>query len=646
VKQTTLVDWRGGYCSDVSPELMSPQELLTAYNCYFDSGLRKRRGTSSWDGVFGTATSIVGALRVYVPSIPAFMNILALDTGASTVFAHTYASSTATLFSAFNFTTGCNVEFAEMDGLVLAVNGVNKPAIMYCTSTWEIMNLEQYDKRERGTQTWWAGQYDASASSMASTWVSDTDDAQSSATSDFVLSATSTGGFWLACNYTFNKVYLYNCNQVSGTYGAAYQYWNTSSTWTSCDLIASAAFNVATATRTIEWNWASNMGLGDSYFEGYDDLATHYIFRCRMSTGPSASFECGSLAVEHTQYLTGVLGNDRPQSVAVSNRRTFLGSGNNVFVSEYGTPRYWEMGHAEYFLEGGQEIKQMVPHQDYLIVMKENAIFGYYGNSFDTLTRKLIAYGTGVISKRSAAAVGNSLFYVGRTGIFMWDGVQYYNISKHIKSDFDSWIATTAVGFNYKGEYWVSFPSSTVTLRCDPDSFRKDEMGDGRVGWFKMNLGFTQFLYNQDGGDTGNFFGAVKCTATTLGGNHLCQLETAHNGKDRWCGSTTAIDMIMQTGYKVADTYGMQTRYTRILPRISQVSSSVGATVTHALMSNNSSVTVSITQVLNTGTGYDQDYFTIPYTLDGKNLSYYFRHNASQTIHLAGVTFEAEGRYL
>ena len=44
----------------------------------------------------------------------------------------------------------------------------------------------------------------------------------------------------------------------------------------------------------------------------------------------------------------------------------------------------------------------------------------------------------------------------------------------------------------------VTFPSSTITLRCDPDTFRTDDSGEGRVSWFKNTLGFTQFLYNRD----------------------------------------------------------------------------------------------------------------------------------------------------
>jgi hypothetical protein len=218
-------------------------------------------------------------------------------------------------------------------------------------------------------------------------------------------------------------------------------------------------------------------------------------------------------------------------------------------------------------------------------------------------------------------------------------------VSRHIQSEFDTWVATTAAGIEYGGEYFLSFPSSAITLRCDPDTFRYDESKEGRVSFYKINLGFRGFLYNRDRGDDGYLYGIVKCTATGVGGNHLCRLETGHTGKDVWCGSTTGIDMITQTGYQARDGFGVHTRYSRMLPRISQVSSSVGATCTHALMSNNSSVTVTITQELGTGTGYDQPYFTIPYTLDGKNLSYYFRHNATQTVHLAGITFEAEGRY-
>ena len=644
----------------------------------------------------------------------------------------------------------------------------------------------------------------------ASIWTSDTDDAQSSATSDFQLyDGSSSNGFWFSCNYQFNKLTLYNSEQVSGTYGAAYEYWNASSTWAACSLISSANFGAATATRTVEFNWPSDWAYGDSYFTGLDDLANHFIFRCRLSTGPSASFFCGSVVLEHTQYLTQVMDNDRPQAVAVHNRRVHLAAGNNVYLSQYASPGGYELKYAEYFLDGGREISQMVPYQDYLVVLKENALYGFYGNSLDTWVRKRLYHGAGAISRRSAAQVKNNLYWVARDGIYQWDGVSVNKVSRHIQNDFDGWVATTSVGIEYNGEYWVSFPSSTVTLRCDPDTFRTDDTGEGRISLFKNTLGFTQFLYNRDRGDDGYLYGAVACTATGVGGNHLCRLEAGHTGKDVWCGSVTAIDMIMQTGYKAHESWGRQHRYTRILPRISQVATasvnlmdrgncdssgtspmifgeitpsasnctwgftatgpyegvgqyrftkdvaagaraylhlvdSVAAadihgltpgaqhawggrikvaasascgfqgfflyqattgggtlfsselttattgwqevwvtatvyaaattariglmassslatmsfdvdnlylymattSVTHALMANNSSVTATITQILNQGSGYDQEYYSIPYTLDGKNLSYYFRHNEAQTVQLAGITFEAAGRYL
>lgn len=809
MKRITLIDFRGGYASSLSPELMAPNELLLAENCYWDSGLRKRQGTESWDKIWGTATSIVGGMRAYMAqgfTGSGYYNILAMDNGASVTFYHSQSSVTATVFGAYNFTTGYNVEFANMDGAIVAVNGVNKPAIMYCTSTWEAMNLEAFDVRERGTATWWSGQWYSTASVTASIWTSDTDDGQSSATSDFQLyNGSSSNGFWLACNYTFNKIYLYNCEQVSGTYGAAYEYWSASSTWSACSLISSANFSAATATRTIEFNWASDWGLGDSYFEGLDDLANHYVFRCRLSTGPSASFFCGSIALAHTQYLTAVLDNDRPQAVAVHNRRVHLAAGNNVYLSQYASPGGYELKYAEYFLEGGKEILQMVPYQDYLAVLKESALYGFYGNSLDTWIRKRMYLGSGAISKRSASQAKNYLYWVAHDGIYQWDGVSCNKVSRHIQDDFDSWDATNAAGIYYAGEYWVSFPSSSVTLRCDPDSFRTDEADEGRVSWYKMDKGFRQFIYNHEATDDVKFLGIVVSTATALGGNHLCQLEVGHTGQDLWFGSTTAIEMVMQTGYRVLDQFGMHHRYTRLLPKVSQSSNQIdrgdcesatppmvrgetvpvtsdatwareiaawahegaasykftktvaagtlarvdlndtilatdmhgflpGQTVTmkcwiyissvsgilgsevlirisdyqgafettatyaqniydawqqvtvsktlraactgillriqadataaineyfnvddieiyitdevtHLLVSDNSSVTASFTHTLEFGSGYDQPYFSIPYTLDGKNLSYYFGHSGGQTIHISGIALEAEGRY-
>jgi len=302
-----------------------------------------------------------------------------------------------------------------------------------------------------------------------------------------------------------------------------------------------------------------------------------------------------------------------------------------------------DVGRAEYFLEGGIRVTAMLPYREYLLVFKENALYGLSGNAVDGWVRTRLAYETGCIAKRSPAVVKDTVFYVARDGIWIWNGTTVYKVSGHIQSDFDSWVPTTAVGINYKGEYWLSFPSSTYTVRSDPDSFRTDEIGEGRVSWFKRNLGFTQFLYNKGAGDNGNLYGAKQNVAGAR--ECLIQLEVGDTGKDVWGASTTAIDMVAQTPYRAWDTYAWPARYIRFKPMIAQATASTGITCTHALMANMGSTTITITQYIASGTGWDMTYQTLPYTLDGENMSYYFRHNGSTSALLAGISFITERRY-
>jgi len=313
---------------------MARNELLQAQNCYWESGLRKSKGTSQYDAWLSSTTSIAGAYRLYTTS---WYNIFALDNGTSVTFWHSQSSVTGTIIAGYNFTTGYDVEFSDIDANLVFVNGQNKPGILYCTSTWEIMDLEDYDERDRGTATWWAGEY---IEASASAWLANTDNAQSTASASFwvVAESTASSGFYLACTYNFNKIYVYDMGTVSAT-GGRYEYYTGNNTWTACDVSSSIALIGAppSATQLIEFTWASDWVLGDAYFTDYDDLANHYILRITHAS-TSGSTLASYLTLHHSQYLTQVTDDDRPQTVATHNRFLHLAAGNNVYISDYGTP--------------------------------------------------------------------------------------------------------------------------------------------------------------------------------------------------------------------------------------------------------------------------------------------------------------------
>lgn len=632
-----LMDFRGGYFTDTPSELMKDNELLKAENCRWRNGVVKRNGiaqysTSDWSGFEG----IKGAIRVYANS--AWVTIIALDDGSDVNFYYGAGTTFAAIDNDFDWPTGYNVEFAELDGKIVAVNGQSKPAVIYYDSGWTIENLETYDTRDWPAANSYAGQWDASESPE---FVDDSTSALDATETDFNLATTTNNdGFYISCDYIFNKVVFYGAEQASGSPVAEYSYWNGSS-WTTLTLTTTPSWTAAEGTKTLEFNLpldSDGVSLWKTYTEEAADdvfgVPNRYILRVRFTTAPSAAFDCDYVTIHNTQYLTLILFGAYPHAVYVHNGTMFLAERWIVNFSPYQSVKGWREFQTEYFEEGGRTIQQMISYKDMLVVLKENTVYTFNTSSLTDPVRSRPLSSVGAISGRSAAVVGGLLFFVSSDGIYAWDGSREVNVSKHIKSDLDTYTLSKAAGVYYDGEYWVSFPDESITLTADPDTFRVDSAGNGVVSFFKFT-GYksNKFLHESGAGDNGYLLALVDEDPPAI---DRCDNGVTDGG--------TAISMTAKTKFYNFTGFQYHKFLGRFKPKIKQVSAATGSSHTLNYYSEDGVKTALTSLSVSVGSGFYSTDISLPYSMDGKNISFEMYHNGPTSAGLIGYAVELVNR--
>ena len=153
-----LIDFRGGYATDLTDSLMPDNMLNVASNAQWRGYLKKRSGISKYSATdLSSFVGMKGGIRAKLNST--WYTIVALDDDS---YVHFYSATTTSLTvidADYHFTKGKNVEFAYLDGYVVAVNGTDKPAAIYYSGALVIDDLEALDVRTRDESSWWAGQY-------------------------------------------------------------------------------------------------------------------------------------------------------------------------------------------------------------------------------------------------------------------------------------------------------------------------------------------------------------------------------------------------------------------------------------------------------------------------------------------------------
>lgn len=639
LRVVNLIDFRGGYFTDMPSELMKDNELLKAENCHWREGLVKRNGvdtysTSDWSGFEG----IKGAIRVYING--AWTTIIALDDGSDVNFYQGNGTTFAAIDNTYDFTTGYNVEFAELDDHIVAVNGQDKPAVIYYDSGWTVENLETYDTRDWNIENCYAGQWDDSATPS---FIDDTIAAYDDTADDFELSsAVANDGFYITCDYVFNKVVFKSAEQFDGTPTAEYAYWDGSSWQTFTPGTAPTWTDVA-GDRTLEFDIPQNANgelLWQRYTEddslGLTGIPNRFILRVRFTFGgtPTGPFECDYLTLHNTQYLTLMLEDARPHTVYTHNGTMFMAERWILNFSPYQTVKGWKEGQVEFFKEGGRIIQQLISYRDVLVIFKENTIFTYNTTSLSDPVRSRPMSSVGAMGTRSAAVVGGLLMFVGEDGIYAWDGSKATKVSKHIQTDFDSLTKEDAAGINYHNEYMISFPTNEITLTVDPDTFRTDGVGNGQMSFFKfLNYISHKFIHNQGAGDNGYLLACIDSDPPVI---NRCDNGVADG--------STPIVMTAQTRYFNFTGFQHHKFMGRFKPKIKEVSDSLGSSHTLTMRSEDGLKTASALLTVPVGTGYYSKDLSLPYSMDAKNISFEFYHAAAISAGLIGYAVELTNR--
>lgn len=632
-----LVDFRGGYCTDVPSHLMSDNELLVAENCYWSNGLVKRRGISTYSETDISSFTIRGCFRARLNST--WYTILALDDGSVTNLYYGSGTTFAAINNDKDFTKGVRCEFDQLLDAVVMVNGTDKPAVIYYSSGLVVTDLETYDTRTRENENWVAGLYDASE---ADPFTDDTVDAQDTGVDDFqIATATNDDGFYIGCDFTFNKIVLKNCQQATGSPVAAYAYWNGSG-WTAVTPGTTPTWTAAEGDKTIEFDIPLSSS-GECLMQPYvevgapEAIAGRYLVRVIFTTAPSAAFYADYAVISHTQYLTQILQNARPHAVCVHNNQMFLAERNVVNMSPVNAVTGWEEGFVESFISGGSKIIAMRSFGDALVVMKENTIYTLDTNNYLDPIRSRPLTTVGAASPDSVVNAGTLLFFASTYGFFAWTGSSAVSISKHIQTEFDTYTPASISACFFEGFVYFCNPATSEVDVFDPDTFRTTDMGDGRVSFYHWTgYRVDQFLSCTGYGDTGYLLGTDNSTTNKL---VRCESGTTDN-----LGTATAIDMKVQTKYFSSESLGMQQRWGIVKPVVGEVSAAAGSNYVFTFYSDYADQNVSATVAATVGSGVYSDWIRLPYYTDGKNLSFHVRHNTATAAKLVGYSFEFEGR--
>ncbi len=625
-----LTNFSGGYATDLDSEQMQASEMLTAENCQWRNKLIKRKGSNEYASLT-TYDDVLGGRRVRMNGAWTFLLALELSgsvklyEGATT----TYTEITDENSNAYTLTAATKVRFSEsINQQVIAVNGVDRPTVVYHNGTkFVAQELDRYDERLRAVADWKAGQYVESGT----VYTDDTTDAQDTDAADFALSTTTTNdGHYFTSDFTFTRI---SYNTVSGGGGspvAAFEYWD-GTTFTA----------LSTFQQTAVWTGGNTVSEFDLPLDADGDLLwvpdtvgdeaelqNKFVIRVRFTTAPSGALLATSAAIAHTHYLTQITKDERPQAVTVHRNRPVLASGNVLQLGKINSVKGWDEFDAEYALRGGNEIRWIGSHQDYLAIVKEDAIYGLYGNSLASWRFDHLAP-IGTASGDSCAVVKDILMFLGNDGlIYWWNGRQHTTTSRHIATDLGSFTHSDAVATIWDGEYWLAFPTDSVVLTADPDSFRQPENsdGEGRLSFYKFTPYKVDYFIPVVG--AGETTLMLIATDRTAGAERLRRLDNGLTDQ-----GTTAIVLDMKTKELSGGEFGVFKQVGRVKPLIDSGNG------LHTIEVGNDRGVSSSRQITSLA-----DYITPSYDIDGERIYLRITHSGTTTAGISGFAMPLTAR--
>jgi hypothetical protein len=195
----------------------------------------------------------------------------------------------------------------------------------------------------------------------------------------------------------------------------------------------------------------------------------------------------------------------------------------------------------------------------------------------------------------------------------------------------------------WKNEAWFSYPTSGHVYVFDPDTFRQDDVGDGRVSFTRFpSYTCNQFMLYSGAEDNGRFMGIKNFAATAP---MIERLE--YDDVDLSNGATATIPMVVLTKYfDFGNPHQMKT-FRRIKPKVVQATTSAGSIYNLRFYRQDkfggASYSVA-TITAGIGTGEYSRELALPPANDGKTFALYVSHDQQTTAKFLGFAIEVEGR--
>ena len=640
-------DFRMGYQANLPPETVLNNMLQTGENLYWYGQVKKRPGWNNLSTSYQPTNPVGMSPRVKLNGT--WYTIIADDDSSDVKFYYgdtgSYTEITDEDSSAFTWTTGVNVEMREFNNQIIAVNGTDKPVIIYYDgSKITVKTLENFDTRTRGDDEWYAGQWDDGASPE---FVDDTSDAQNATADDWgIATTTNNDGFYIAGISPFTRIEMTSVSQFGGSPVAEYAYYAGDDTWTTFTPTTAPTWTAAAGDRTIEFDLAFDSD-GVLLWKPYGDVdgqvdpagvaggaLNRYIIRVRFTTAPSAAQTADEATIKHTQYLSQIFLNEKPQAVAVHKERVYLAAGNAFRYSPPNQATGWNSRDIEYCNDGGQEIRTMVSANAFLAILKDSYIYRYFG----TTTRNFVLRSypqEGVTSKRGAAYVGNGVVYTADDGVRLLTGENSILVSRHIQTDYDSWTKSDAVVRNYNGNAVISFPTNDIILWTDTDTVQKDQLnaGDAMLAMWKWTgQDAEEMWYAEGSGDTEQLI-LLDAANTRLVKESSNAFDTAYDT------TTSNFACTLETSFRSAKNPQTKKKYRRVKVEVSK-----SGDWTLTMTGDNGDATATATIASGTGTSHYYADVSIPYTLDGQNISYKLVNETDNAVEVFGFATEFDRR--
>lgn len=463
----TYIDFSGGFHTDTPSSFMADSDLAMAENCFWKDGLSIRKGytlKSTFEGetIIGFLRSgISGVMRDYIVAKNGVNVILHIENGAG------YLNLPLAVISSLESA----VRMVEYSGLIVIIGrgGHSRASIVhYMNGIHSETSIEALDVRTREYYDWNAGRV---ANGVY------TDDTLATQAGSWLLAPLSGQGFYIASDLVFNRIEI---NDVTATVSAAVIRHSSKTGW-------------KTITPRVLILGSSIVIEFDLEFEGPDITFTPSILEekfqnqyvVEITLTYAGVVPSGVIAaIQHTQYLRQITGNELPTDAAVYRSMLCLAAGNVVNFSPPDAIAGWRGDDVEIFVEGGNGIKRIVNFKDSMLVFKEHALYGFSGNSLNSPTVTRIA-DIGTSKPDSVATLESEIMFVSGDKIILYDGSTTAVVSGHIAGALSGKLRSGACAvIDGEGRYFVI--GSGVGYLMLPTTLRRNAAGAFIISTFKF----------------------------------------------------------------------------------------------------------------------------------------------------------------